>query len=809
MFLHHIFFLSREGLFSLFWLGIIAGQFSGTFVTEDNLKMKNRKRLQILLSGQVQGVGCRPYIYQLASLRALTGFVCNDKQGVTIEAQGEAAVLDCFIEDLRTGSHKPPMLKIDNVLSRQIPLVENETQFHIQTSRRDGSLISRVCPDIATCANCLAEMNAPSDLRYRYPFINCTQCGPRYSIVKTIPYDRPNTTMAEFAMCPRCREQYETVADRRFHAQPLACPACGPKIALLNNQGDAIETDSDKVISQMANLLRQGKILAIKGIGGFHLAVDAKNDDAVRQLRKRKRREAKPFAMMAANIETIKQFTCVDSTAEELLTDPAAPIVLLTKKIPNAVAPSVAEGTDCFGVMLPYAPLHHLLFAEEGIEVLVMTSANLSDEPLICDNQIALTQLKTVADFFVVHDRPIYRQVDDSVIHFIDNKPAFLRRSRGYVPQPIPRAELVKSEIFAAGADLKNTFCFAKDNQYILSEYIGDLEKPTVYQHYIRSIDHLAGLFEAQPRFVVHDLHPGYFSTQYAKEYARRIGAENIFAVQHHWAHAAAVMAEHNLTGPVIGLIADGTGYGTDGAIWGCECLICSFTEFQRAGHLEYYPLSGGDMASIEPIRPLLGLCRTAGIEISDEILARIEPDSQKIHLLRQQIEKQFLTASTSSLGRLFDVAAALAGLGNRNHFEAQLPMALESIANPNENGEYPVEIHENAKETFIWSIRTILEGLLKDVQAQVGADIIAARFHNTICRALLEFAVLARQKSGLSDVVLGGGVFCNRYLTNRLIERLRQKNFRVFWNQLTPAGDGCIALGQAAIQSEMIKNKG
>lgn len=771
-------------------------------MTKDNPKIQNQKRLQILLSGQVQGVGCRPHIYQLASARQLTGFVCNDKQGVTVEVQGEAGALDRFIEDLQTGSHKPPMLKIDNILSRQIPLVENEAAFHIQTSRRNGHVISRACPDIATCPDCLAEMNRPSDLRYRYPFINCTQCGPRYSIVKTIPYDRPNTTMAAFVMCSHCKKQYETVIDRRFHAQPLACPACGPKISLLDNQGRVIETHSDNVIQQTANLLRQGKILAIKGIGGFHLAVDAKNDDAVLQLRKRKRREAKPFAMMAASIERIKQFACVDSTAEELLTNPAAPIVLLAKKTPNAIASPVAEGTDCFGFMLPYAPLHHLLFAEEEIEVLVMTSANLSDEPLICDNEIALAQLKDVADFFVVHDRPVYRQVDDSVVHFINNKPAFLRRSRGYVPVPISRAESVALEIFAAGADMKNTFCFAKDNQYILSEYIGDLEKPTVYRHYIRSIDHLAGLFEAQPRCVVHDLHPGYFSTQYAKEYARRIGAENILVVQHHWAHAAAVMAEHNLAGPVIGLIADGTGYGTDGAIWGCECLICSFTEFQRAGHLEYYPLAGGDLASIEPIRPLLGLCRTAGVEISDEILARIEPDGQKIHLLRQQIEKQFLTVSTSSLGRLFDAAAALAGLGNLNHFEAQLPMALESIVHPNENEEYPVEIQENTKETFIVSIRTILEGLLKDVQAGAGADIIAARFHNTVCRVLLEFAVLARQKSGLSDVVLSGGVFCNRYLTNRLIERLRQKNFRVFWNQLTPAGDGCIALGQAAIAS-------
>ena len=770
--------------------------------------MRNPLRFQILLTGRVQGVGCRPYVYRLATACGLTGFVCNDRKGVTVEVQGDAEILEQFVRELQTGSRRPAMLKIDNITKQQIPVVENETDFHIRTSREDGNLRSQVCPDIATCEDCLREMNDSSDFRRRYPFINCTQCGPRYSIVKTIPYDRPNTTMADFAMCPRCKEQYETIADRRFHAQPVACPVCGPKLSLLDHQGEVVETDNDKVISRTARLLLDGKILAIKGIGGFHLAVDARNDEAVRLLRQRKQREAKPFAMMAANIETFERFAFVDSAAKEMLTDPAAPIVLLPKKTPNAIAPSVAEGTNCFGFMLPYAPLHHLLFAEPGIEVLVMTSANLSDEPLICDNEIALAQLKDVADFFVVHDRPIYRQVDDSVVHLIDGKSAFLRRARGYVPEPILRSEPAKTEIFAAGADLKNTFCFAKNGQYILSEHIGDLENPTVYRHYIRSIDHLAGLFEARPRIVVHDLHPGYFSTQYAKEYARRIGAEKVIAVQHHWAHAAAVMAEHHLAGPVIGLMADGTGYGTDGAIWGCECLICSLTEFERLGHLEYYPLAGGDLASVEPIRPLLGLCRIADLQLKEEILARIEPNEHKIQLLRQQIEKNFLTVSTSSLGRFFDAAAALTGLGNYNHFEAQLPMVLESVANADETGEYPVEIRQNSKGTFIWSIRTVLEGLLSNVQNRVSADVISARFHNTVCRALLEFAVLARQYSGLSDVAISGGVFCNRYLTNRLIARLREKNFRVFWNRLTPAGDGCIALGQAAIQSQKLKSK-
>jgi hydrogenase maturation protein HypF len=607
-------------------------------------------------------------------------------------------------------------------------------------------------------------------------------------------------------MCPRCKEQYQSVIDRRFHAQPVACPDCGPRVSLVDNHGVVIETDSDKAISKTAKLLLEGKVLAIKGIGGFHLAVNALDDKAVQLLRQRKRREAKPLAMMAADIATIERYAVVDAAAVELLTEPAAPIVLLTKKNTDLIAASVAEGTNSFGFMLPYAPLHHLLFAEAGVEVLVMTSANLSDEPLICDNTIAMKQLKEVADYFLIHDRPVYRQVDDSVSHLIDGQSALLRRSRGYVPEPILRRQPAKVEIFAAGADLKNAFCFAKGDQYILSEHIGDLENPSVYRHYIRSIDHLAGLVETKPQVVVYDLHPGYFSTQYAREYAHHHGIKEVLAVQHHWAHAAAVMAEHNLAGAVIGLMADGTGYGTDEAIWGCECLICSLANFSRFGHLEYYPLAGGDLASVEPIRPILGLCKTSGFEIPASILERIESNRHKIELLKDQIDKQFLTVPTSSLGRFFDAAAALAGVGNYNHFEAQLPMALESLANPGENGQYPVQMRPDPQGTLIWPVRTVLDGLTGDVIGNIPIDIIAARFHNTVSRAMLEFAIAARKKTGLADVALSGGVFCNRYLANRLIGQLRENKFRVFWNQRVPAGDGCIALGQAAIACEMMK---
>ncbi len=770
------------------------------------LAMNELQRFQVYLTGRVQGVGCRPFIYTLAQSLGLTGFVLNDTRGVVVEIQGTSQAIETFFQQIQRSDAKPALLNIDTLEKNPIPPIQGEKAFHILDSRNKGAASAGVCPDIATCSACLAEMRNPSDLRYRYPFINCTQCGPRYSIIKTIPYDRPNTTMADFAMCPQCRTQYEDVADRRFHAQPVACPVCGPYVTLLDNQDKTVQTQGESVIANAAALLREGKILAVKGIGGFHLAVDAFNDAAVRQLRERKRREAKPFAMMAANLETIYRFANVDSEAEELLTSPAAPIVLLDKKAPGLLAASVAEGTNRYGFMLPYAPLHFLLFAEPGIEVLVMTSANLSDEPLICDNAAAMEQLKAVADYFLIHNRPIYRQVDDSVMHIIAGKPAFLRRSRGYVPETIYRGRSSQKEIFAAGADMKNTFCFLKGDQFILSEHIGDMEKPSVYRHYVRSIDHLAGLFQVKPKAVTCDLHPGYFSTQYAQEYARKYGIETIVRVQHHWAHAASAMAEYNLDGKVIALIADGTGYGTDGTIWGCECLVCSLTEFDRLGHLAYYPLAGGDAASVEPIRPLLGLCQASGIELPEAVLRRIEPDTHKVQLIRQQILKHVAVAPSSSLGRLFDAAAALAGVGNRNYFEAQLPISLEAIADPACTDSYPLEIKDGEDGSFELLSGSVIVGILDDLRRHITPDIISSRFHNAIANGLYQFAVKARQKTGLSDVVLSGGVFCSRFLSNRLIRLLQESGFRVFFKHRVPVNDGGIAIGQAAIAAAQLE---
>ena len=752
----------------------------------------------------MQGVGCRPFIYRLAMELDLAGMVRNDTQGVTIEVQGSDAVLDAFVTRLcdQCQADYPVLMEVIECGQESIDVVAGDKTFRIIESQSDGSPVSQVTPDMATCPACLKELADQSDFRYRYPFINCTHCGPRYSIVKTIPYDRPNTTMGQFKMCPKCRGQYEDVQDRRFHAQPVACPACGPKIWLAGQQGETVESDSDITLARCAEVLRDGGIAAIKGIGGFHLAVDATNEQAVQELRNRKRRDAKPFAMMAASIKTIRKYAIVDEVCERFLKSPEAPIVLLDKREPNTIAPSVAFGTNRFGFMLCYAPLHHLLFAENGIDVLVMTSANLSDEPLICKNQQAIEELGDIADVFLMHDRDIYRQLDDSVVHEVNGQAAFLRRSRGYVPMPIYRDQPARKEIFAAGPDLKNTFCFVKGDQYLLSEHIGDLADGRVYRHYVKSVEHLRNLFEVSPEVVVCDLHPGYLSTHYAEQMQ---GVE-LIRVQHHWAHIASVLADANETGPVIGLVADGTGYGTDRAIWGCECLIASLTEFTRSGHLAYYPLAGGDKASKEAIRPIVGLLGDDGVKAYADILNQIEPDAGKINLIATQIEKGLNTVQSSSLGRLFDAVAALVGLGAQNRFEAELPMALEAMIQDGINDVYPVELTEQ-EGVFHLQYTPVIRGVLVDINAGIDKSIIAAKFHNTVCEGLLAMALQARKATKINDVALSGGVFCNRYLANRMIERLQQEHFRVLWKKSIPVNDGGIALGQAAIAAAMTEN--
>ncbi|MBW8034823.1 MAG: carbamoyltransferase HypF [Planctomycetes bacterium] len=761
-------------------------------------------RKRIYLSGQVQGVGCRPYIYRLAVRYALAGYVCNDTSGVVVEVQGSDEQVAGFMEHLEAKGDLPALMNISSLRSKDIDDIDGEKQFRIGASSSAGSILSQVTADSATCADCLDEMCSEDDFRCRYPFINCTNCGPRYSIVQNIPYDRCNTTMQPFQMCDNCRREYTDVADRRFHAQPVACETCGPKISLCNNLGNTIEDDSDAVIAKTAELLHAGKIAAIKGLGGFHLAVDALNEEAVCRLRRRKQRDHKPFALMAGNIEKIREFAEVDEIAESLLKSPESPIVLLPAKAGKQpkIADSVAAGSSNLGFMLCYTPLHHLLFAENDIEVLVMTSANISDEPLICENGEALEKLSGIADAFLMHNRDIYRQVDDSVVQIVDGGPAMLRRSRGYVPVPIPTSNRCEKHIFAAGADLKNTFCFGKDKKFILSEHIGDLKEADVYRHYGRSVKHLQKLFEVEPRVFACDMHPGYLSSQFAK----KLSDGNVLEIQHHWAHIASVLAEYDHHEKVIGLVADGTGLGTDGAIWGCECLIASLSDFQRFGQLEYYPLAGGDTAAKEAIRPLMGLlsqCDEDYMQKYGQLLEGIEADRSKLDIIADQLKRNVNVARTSSLGRLFDAVAAMAGLGKHNHFEAQLPIALEAIVKSGLEKSYNVQINSASDGTFKVDFRTMVKQIADDIESGVSKGVVSTKFHNCLAGSLLALAQKARDNYGLKTVALSGGVFCNRYLSNRLIRLLKNEGFFVLFKRRVPANDGGISLGQAAIAAE------
>jgi hydrogenase maturation protein HypF len=813
------------------------------------------KRQRISITGRVQGVGFRPAVHRIATALQLTGVVYNDTKGVTIELQGQQQKIAEFLSRLKSIAYKPPLAEIKTCDAADIPLVENEETFIIRMSNSQGTPLSQVTADIAACRDCLAEMADKKDFRYGYPFINCTNCGPRYSIIKNIPYDRPNTTMSVFEMCNKCAAQYADVANRRFHAQPVACPMCGPKIWLTDSKGKTIQAQTEKVIAETARLLLSGKIVTIKGLGGFHLAVDALNNNAVERLRERKKRDHKPFAMMADSIEKIKKYAVVDEIAEQLLKSPQSPIVLLPKKKNSSIAPSVAPGVNTYGFMLCYAPLHYLLF-ERNLDVLVATSGNISDEPLICKNETALERLGHVADAFLMHDREIYRQVDDSIVHIVEQEPVLLRRARGYVPSPIfiRRASSLErnaledekqntryairdthndisceQDIFATGSDLKNTFCFAKCNQLICSEHIGDLEDAEVYHHYIGSVAHLAKLFEVEPEVVVCDLHPGYFSTQYALTWhglparestarpvpsgVERMTMPQIIQVQHHWAHVASVLAEHSINGPVIGLVCDGTGYGTDGAIWGCECMIASLEKFERFGHLDYYQLAGADKAGKEAIRPVLSLLKKAygknfSLQKFDRLLIRIEPDMNKLQIISEQLDKEVNCVQTSSLGRVFDAVAAMLGLGGHNHFDAQLPMALEAIATEEMEEQYQFAMLSSEGGLCCIDLGITIRQIVNDVRENIDSGIISAKFHNTLAAAMLETAQQAREYTKLNTVALSGGVFCNRYLINRMVRLLKKEGFVVLFNRDVPSNDGGISLGQAAIAAHLITNE-
>lgn len=768
-------------------------------------------REAITVRGVVQGVGFRPFVYRVATEEGLAGFIGNDTGGVTIEIEGPAERLESFRRRLR--EEAPPLSRIDSVHSESLA-PKNEKEFRIVLSDARGQVHTGIPADAATCADCLGELLDAKDRRYRYPFLNCTNCGPRFTITRRIPYDRPQTSMATFKMCAACQAEYDDPANRRFHAQPNACPVCGPHVWLV--APDGAEIPSDDAVSATIDRLMAGEIMAIKGTGGFHLAVDATNEFAVMRLRDRKHRYGKPLAVMARDLEAARELCALTPEEEELLVTVARPIVIARKRTGNGIAPSVAPGIPWLGVFLPYAPLQHLLFADSRVKALVMTSANLSEEPIAIDNDEALARLGNIADGFLMHDREILQRCDDSVVALVDGAAQFLRRARGFVPLAVALPDSFGKEevtpLLAVGGHLKNVFTLAKGRFAYQSQHLGDLENLTGLEFFRESLAHLMHTFEIEPEVVVHDLHPGYLSTSRAKEWAaeRKIP---VLAVQHHHAHVAACMAEHGVEGPVIGLSLDGTGYGTDGTIWGGEVLISRLDGFERFAHLESTPMPGGEAAIREPWRMALGALYAAGFEIeSEEIVAAAGAKQQDAHVTRRMIERGVNTPLTSSCGRLFDaVAAVVLGRGVVD-YEAQAAIELEGVAVDEPDGA-------DSGYTFNWlggdwnrheagriSSSAMWRELFEDLQAGVGKARIAARFHAGQAAAFTRAAVEARAATGVGRVALSGGCMHNRRLVRLLRAGLEAQGFEVLQHVQVSPGDGGLSYGQAVVAAAMLR---
>jgi len=753
-------------------------------------------RKAIEVSGIVQGVGFRPYIYRLAGERQLTGSICNTAAGVSIEVQGPPAAVDDFLA--RLPAEAPLLARITEITVHEIPC-NGDLHFRIVTTHRGEPVSTLISPDVAVCADCLREMFDPADRRYRYPFINCTNCGPRFTIVRNIPYDRPFTSMAAFRMCSACQAEYDDPSNRRFHAQPNACWTCGPQVELWDLVGKRVEAADP--IAETVTRLQRGDVVAIKGLGGFHLACDATNADAVRTLRERKRRVEKPFAVMVPDVSTAERFCEVDEAARQLLLSPQRPIVLTLRRKDTAVADEVAPFNRYLGVFLPYTPLHHLLFAEGKFSALVMTSANMSEEPICIANDEAVRRLQKLADCFLVHNRDILLRCDDSVTRISSGRARQLRRSRGFVPVPVFLSEEVPS-VLAVGGELKNTICLTKGRHAFLSQHIGDLENAESYSFFEEAIEHLQRILEITPVAIAYDLHPSYFSTGWA---LAQSGLPQI-GVQHHHAHIASCMAENHLDGQVIGIALDGTGYGTDGRIWGGEVLLADYSGFERAAHLAYVPLPGGEAAIREPWRMAVAyLVRHFGCDFVRGLPLVADVPPKNLNVLFRMMEQGINSPLTSSCGRLFDAVAALAGIRHRVNYEAQAAIELEmAIANSSDESAYPFEL---VPEGEGWTIDTrgLFEALLRDLGRDVSLADISRRFHNGLVEVLAELASRLREKSGLQRVCLSGGTFQNAYLFERVCERMGKENFRVFSHGEVPAGDGGLSLGQALVAAKKI----
>jgi len=747
------------------------------------------QRRKVRIQGIVQGVGFRPFIYQLAHRHRLYGYVANTPQGVELEIEGDEADLDRFLVDLPVNI--PPLASITRMETEALPLL-SYTSFEIRTSKAGAERAALISPDTAVCADCLRELFDPRDRRYRYPFINCTNCGPRYTIIRDIPYDRVNTSMAVFTMCDRCEREYHDPLNRRFHAQPNACWECGPRVWLTDATGKEIPLTDP--IAAAAERLKEGAILAVKGLGGFHLAVDATQNEAVKRLRLRKRREEKPLALMSPELEQIASYVFLGDRERDLLRRPQRAIVLAHKRPESLIAPEVAPRNQYLGVMLPYTPLHYLLLSH-GFLALVMTSGNLSEEPIAIDNDEALRRLAGIADYFLLHDRDILLRSDDSVVRVTEGRVRQIRRSRGFVPVPVFLRRPVPP-VLALGGELKGTICVTKEDRAFVSQHLGDLENLETLEFLELTVRHLRRILEVHPRLLVHDLHPDYLTTQVAlaqKELAT-------LAVQHHHAHVVSAMAEHKLEGRVLGLALDGTGYGTDGRIWGGEILAADDKGFERLGHLAYMPMPGGAAAIKEPWRMAVSyLLATFGEAYFAENIPLLHRwGRERIGLLLHMVRRQVNSPLTSSCGRLFDGVAALVGLRDRIAYEGQAAIELEQCLEPTAES-YRYEFSET-DGVLLLSPTAIFAQAAEDVAAGARAGVVSGKFHRTLVEMFAEACRHLAARHGLTRVVCSGGVFQNVYILNNLERRLRELGLEVFTHELVPSNDGCISLGQALV---------
>jgi hydrogenase maturation protein HypF len=758
------------------------------------LLTKAGRLARISVRGVVQGVGFRPFVYRLAQEYNLKGWVRNTSGNVEIEVEGNEEALENFLGDLQTKA--PPMARIETVEATFHPQ-KGYTEFKIGESLSREGQYQLVSPDIATCNECKKEIFSPTDRRFRYPFTNCTNCGPRFTIIEDIPYDRPKTTMHKFEMCPQCQREYADPLNRRFHAQPNACPKCGPSLKLVDGDGTPVE--GSDVIKAASQLLKEGKILAIKGLGGFHLACDATSEAAINILRARKRRPCKPLAVMLPTLEEIERHCLLSTEERKLLQSPQCPIVLLRwKRSSSNISPAVAPNLKYLGVMLPYTPLHHLLLAETNLP-LVMTSGNLSEEPIAKDNDEALRRLKGIADYFLLHNRDIYARYDDSV-YMVEGTPQAIRRARSYAPYPV-FLPFQSKQILACGAELKNTFCLTKDEHAFLSQHIGDMENEETLEHFENTIQLYKKLFRLEPEIIAYDMHPEYLATKYALQAGAEPGL-SLIPVQHHHAHIVSCLVENKVESTVIGVAFDGTGYGTDNAIWGGEFLLADWRSFKRVGHMEYVPLPGGEAAIKKPYRMALGYLYSLlgeDFPLDGLPLSRLNPT--ELDIIKRQLKRGINCPLTSSAGRLFDAVSALAGVRGEIDYEAQAAIELEMLApdEVNKSESYPFSIVEREGVRVV-KLGGLLSAIVRDVRNQTPASVISLKFHNTMAQIIAETCKLVAKDAGINQVALSGGVFQNRLLLKLATAALQREGFSVLTHHLVPCNDGGISLGQVVV---------